>query len=184
MRAWWGRLVGSPRALAAVGAGLVIVMAVVTTLVMVSGGEDTSPASAATASTASPSTSPRATEPSAKASKAPAAVLPPDKDVYCPAFRRIRDGGLTRPGDDEESGVDLAELSRTFDGLISRYSAAERVSPLSLRDDYAQALGYLRQGKKATDSEDIGLLKALVANLDSLNDSMESIQAKSATFCP
>lgn len=185
MRAWWSRLTGSPRSLAAVGAGLVVLVATATTLVVVTGGEDA--ARPATASNPSPESSSDGKgaddDPSTKASKGPNDTRPPDKDVYCPAFRQIRGGGLTTPGDDEQDGVDLAELSRTFDSLLTRYGRAERVSPLSLRDDYAQALGYLEQGKKATASNDVELLKALVVNLDSLNDSMDAIQAKSAQFC-
>lgn len=184
MRAWWSRLIGSPRALAAVGVGLVVVVAAVAALLVASGDDDTSPAAAAaTPSAGASSAAPEEAGPSAKAPRTAPTVLPPDKDVYCPAFDKIRGGGLTTPGDDEEAGADLAELSRTFDGLLARYGKAASVAPLSLRDDYAQALGYLRQGKKATDSQDLGLLKALVSNLDSLNDSMTSIQAKSAQFC-
>lgn len=182
MREWWSRLLGSPRALAAVGAGLVVVVATVVTVLVTTGDDDTTPGAAGTPSSTSSTGSPQAPE-KQKASKGPQADLPPDKDAYCPAFDQIREGGLTTPGAEDEDGVDLAKLSRTFDGLLSRYRAAERVSPLSLRDDYAQALGYLEQGKKATTSGDIDLLKALVVNLDSLNDSMDTIQTRSAQFC-
>lgn len=179
MRAWWSRLAGSPRALTAVGAG-VVVATIVTFLVTT--GDDTAPAAAGTPSSTSSTSSPRATA-KPKESNDPQADLPPDKDAYCPAFRKIREGGLTTPGGEDEDGVDLAELSRTFDGLLSRYLTAQRVSPLSLRDDYAQAVGYLKQGKKATTSRDVDLLKALVVNLDNLNDSLDAIETRSAQFC-
>lgn len=182
MREWWDRLLASPRALAAVGVSVAVVVAVAALLLVTDGGDDT-PASAASSSNAPSKGSSDSPAPTATASKGPRKVLPPDKDEYCPAFRQIQKGGLTSPGDEEDEHVDLAELSRTFDQLISRYSAAERVSPLSLRDNYAQALGYLRQGKKAVSSKDVVLLKALVVNLESLNRSMEAIQTKSATFC-
>ncbi|WP_162891113.1 hypothetical protein [Aeromicrobium sp. A1-2] len=182
MRTLWDRLIGSPRALAAAVAGLVLVAATVVMVVAASGGPDATAAAAAAPTPESSAESPGA-DPTEKASKAVPEVIPPDKDVYCPAFAQIQSGGLTTPGDNDEDGVDLAELSATFDGLITRYSKAERVAPLSLRDEYAQALGYLRQGKKATTSKDVELLKALVVNLESLNDSMDTIQGKSAQFC-
>ncbi len=178
MPAWWSRLVDSPKALALVGASLAVGAVVVVALV----------ANTTNAGSEEPAGS--GSSPSSSASAAPTAEkplptnLPPDKDVYCPAFRQIRKGGLASSTNDEDAdGVDLAELSRVFDTLIARYSKAGSVSPKSLRDDYARTVGFLREGKKAVDSKDVDLLKALALNLETLNDSMEAIGNKSAKFC-
>jgi hypothetical protein len=182
MRRWWDRVLASPRALAAVGIGVVVVVAVAATVAITSSGDDDPSSSAVTArSPRSPADAPTK-NPGKGATTAPT-VLPPNRDKYCPAFRQITKGGVSTPGGDEDDQVDLAELSRTFARLLTLYETAARVSPRSLRDDYAQAIGYLKQGEKATASKDVQLLKALVVNLDNLNDSMDAIQSKSATFC-
>ncbi|WP_332643894.1 hypothetical protein [Aeromicrobium sp.] len=179
MPAWLSRLLDSPRALAITGAGLAAAAAVVTALLVLPGDAKTDDAKpgAASPSASAPSAAPTADEP-------PPTNLPPDKDVYCPAFRQIKKGGLASSTNDEDAdGVDLAELSRVFETLIARYGKAGSVSPKSLRDDYARTVGFLREGKKAVDSKDVDLLKALALNLETLNDSMEAIESKSAKFC-
>ncbi len=178
MPAWWHRLLASPRALVAVGV-LVAAVVVATTITVATRGSGDEP-TAAPSSGATPDRSEAATP--APAESTPSGE-PPDRDEYCPAFRKIRSGGLAQPGDEDSDTVDLQSLSRTFDGLISRYDDAARVSPLSLRDDYAKALGYLREGQKAVDSGDVDLIKALVVNLDTLNASMDAIAKKSRSFC-
>lgn len=185
MPAWWGRLIASPRALGAVGVGVVLLVVLLVTAVVGSGEEDDGPSSSQGEDSPSapedtgPEDSPEDDESPSEADP----VLPPDPDVYCPAFAQIQEGGLAGSGGEEDESVDLAELSQTFDTLLTRYGQAERVAPLELREDYAQALGYLRQGKRATESGDVELLKALVVNLESLNDSMETIQSESESLC-
>ncbi|MDR7086544.1 hypothetical protein J2X11_001383 [Aeromicrobium panaciterrae] len=176
MPAWLSRLLDSPRDLAIAGASLVAVAAVVTALFVLPADSN----GGGKPSAESPSAGSSSAAPSAEASPS---SLPPDKDKYCPAFRQMQKGGLADSGDKEEEGVDTSELSKLFDQLLSRYSKAERVAPLSLRDDYAKALGFLREGKKAADSNDPELLKALAVNLETLNASMDAIQTKSAKFC-
>lgn len=109
---------------------------------------------------------------------------PPDKNEYCPAFEKIKAGGFESQADENADGqVDLDELERKFDELLKKYRAAERVSPVSLRDNYAEVLGFLQEGRKAVRSGDVDQLKALVSNLDTLNTSMKTIQTESGPFC-
>ena len=180
MPAWLSRLVDSPRALAITGAGLAATAALVTALLVLPGDaktNDDDPGAGSPSASGSPTAAPTNDKPLPT-------NLPPDKDVYCPAFRQIKKGGLASSTNDEDAdGVDLAELSKVFDTLIARYSKAGSVSPKSLRDDYARTVGFLREGKKAVDSKDVNLLKALALNLETLNDSMTAIETKSAKFC-
>ena len=178
MPAWWSRLVGSPKALALVGASLAVVAVVAAAAFFVL------PTNADSPKAERPGASPSSSASAPSVDKPPPTNLPPDKDTYCPAFREIRKGGLaTTPNNEDAEGVDLAELSKVFDQLISRYSKAGSVSPKRLRDDYAKTIGFLREGKKAVDSKNVDLLKALAVNLETLNDSMSAIQSKSARFC-
>lgn len=178
MPAWLSRLVDSPKALALVGGSLAVCAVIVVALL----ANNTNAGSEQPEGSGSNPSSSASAKPSAE--KPPPTNLPPDKDKYCPAFRQIQKGGLASSTNDEDAdGVDLAELSTVFDQLIARYGKAGSVSPTSLRDDYARTVGFLREGKKAADSKDVDLLKALALNLETLNDSMEAIQSKSAKFC-
>lgn len=183
MRTWWTRLTSSPRALAVAG-GLVVLALVVGAVVTLGGSDDGPDSAPAAAATSSPEAEQQpGDESEAEDPEAPPSPLPPDRDAYCPAYAQIREGGLTTPGTDEDEQIDLGELSRTFVQLIERYETAARVAPQELRDDYARALDYLRQGRRATQSQDVELLKALVVNLESLDDSMSAIQSASARYC-
>lgn len=182
MRTWWTRLTSSPPAM--VGVGVLVLALVVGGVLLLRGSDNDAPgadpASAATTDT------PGGDDPAAAASETPSvptSPLPPDPDRYCPAYAEIREGGLTRPGRDEDAPVDLAELTRTFTSLVDRYQAAARVAPEELRDDYAQALQYLRQGRRAAAAEDVELLRALVVNLDALDATIAEIQAASDRLC-
>lgn len=184
MRAWWTKVRSSPGALIGAGFSGGLVVAAVVALVVF--GLDSDEATSSSADAAKPDQSmlqPDTSDPEANGDDSAAEILPPDPDVYCPAFFAIRSGGIAPGTDDESDQVDLKALKVTFDDLLKKYRAAERVSPLGLRDDYAQALVYLRQGRRAVASNDVNLLKALVANLDSLNASMSSIETKSIALC-
>lgn len=181
MRTRWTRLLENPPVL--VGVGVLVVALVVGGVLLLRDGTDDArdPSAAAAASEPAPD------EPSGAedgdAQDAPPSPLPPDPDRYCPAYAEIREGGLSTPGSDEDAPVDLAELATTFERLIDRYEAAARVAPVALRDDYAQALQYLRQGRRATSTQDVDLLRALVVNLDSLDDTIGAIQTVSDRLC-
>lgn len=126
-------------------------------------------------------------EPSGTASAAPAttgpsSTSPQSASPYCVAFGAIKAGGVSTGK--EGDSVDFNELSDRFDDLITKYSAAEKVAPADLKDDYARVLGYLRQSKKAVDSRNLEQIKAMVRNLSTLNATMESIQSRSERLCP
>lgn len=106
---------------------------------------------------------------------------PTEKSLYCKAFARITAGGIDTKTKD--GSIDFAELSDQFGQLITRYSAAAKVAPDSLKADYEEVLAYLRQGKKAVDAKSLDQLKIMVGNLGSLNDTMSNIQAESKTLC-
>lgn len=184
MRAWLSRIGGRRAVLVAAAIAAVAVVAAVVLLVT-TGGDDSEPAPTSTRQGPGSSKSTAAPEDEVPSAAPSQTQSPPSRDRYCPAFQEIRAGGLTAgtDEDDDEAGVDLAGLSRTFDDLVGKYEKAERVSPLSLRDDYAKALGFLREGKKATASGDEELLRALVLNLETLNASMSTIETKSAAYC-
>jgi len=182
MPTWWSRLTSSPKYLAAAGgAAGVVLIAVVVTIIATGADADDPEGPQTTTPTSTPSADSTTAVPEPTLDPT---AHPPDKDEYCPAFDKIKAGGFETQADENADGqVDLDELGRKFDELTQKYTAAEKVSPASLRDDYARALGFLREGKKAVESRDIELLKALVSNLDTLNESMETIETKSDPFC-
>jgi hypothetical protein len=100
---------------------------------------------------------------------------------YCKAFSAITAGGVETGGD--EGGADFAKLSKTFSDLIAKYSAAAKLAPKNLTTAYATVLSYLKQGKQAVDSRDLDQLKEMVKNLDSLNETMTTIQTESQKLC-
>lgn len=116
-------------------------------------------------------------------SETPTPTISPTKpdDPYCVAFAKITAGGV-QTGEDGD-GVDFAELAARFTDLIGKYTAAAKLAPEELTDDYERVLGYLTQGKEAVNSRDIEELKSMVRNLDSLNDSMDSIEQASRQMC-
>ncbi len=147
----------------------------------------TPPASVpATSPAATPSPTPEVTESmSPTPTPTPTPKPSPSEDsrlaAYCKAFAKIESGGIdAQAGGD---GVDFDQLGKTFDTLISRYSAASKVAPAKLQEDYARVLGYLRQGRSAVKSKDLGNLKAMLDSLASLNDTMSRIQKESRAIC-
>lgn len=129
--------------------------------------------SAAPAPTLTPGPSASSASPTASATK--------PQSPYCKAFARITAGGIDTG--DSEGAVDFDALKKTFDQLISRYSAAADLAPASLTDDYAKVLNYLKQGRKAVTGKDLDELKTMVKNLSKLNDTMAAIQDESRTLC-
>lgn len=177
MPSWWSRLPSTTRRLLAVAGAAMVVVAAFSAVMLATDGSDDSPVAAAASPTADTTPSESA-EPSAEPSG-----LPADKDEYCPAFEAILAGGSTPDQDEEDSGVDLADLERRFADLEKKYSAAARVSPLPLRDDYRRVLAFLREGQRSVSSRDVDRITALVSNLGTLNDNMAAIEDKSAAFC-
>lgn len=107
----------------------------------------------------------------------------PTKTVtpYCAAFQSIKTSDIEATN--AEGEMDFPRLSRTLGSLIDKYSQAAALAPPNLKPDYEKALRYMRQGKKAAESQNFKELKTLVRNLSSLNQTMDSIQGKSEQIC-
>lgn len=191
MPAWWSWLTSSRKRIIVAGAAVVLLVIVSVGVTWASSGQiktplatpSAEPTNSTSADVKKPSQSPKSEATPTPTLPDPTA-LPPDADEYCPAFAAIKKGGPQLEGSgDEDENMNLASLSRMFDQLITKYSRAEKVAPVSLRDDYGRTLNYLRQSKAAADSGDEDLLLALATNLDSLNESMEAIVSGSERFC-
>lgn len=142
------------------------------------GEQPTAPVTSASP-TAAPA--PTLTPTSTVTSASPTASATKEQSPYCKAFARITAGGID--AGENEGAVDFAALKKTFDQLIKNYSAAAKLAPASLEDDYAKVLAYLKQGREAVTGKDLDELKTMVKNLSKLNDAMAAIQSESQALC-
>ena len=132
-------------------------------------------------SSAAPSSATPEPEPTPTPTPTPSATPSREQTPYCAAFGRITASSVD--GGDGEGGIDYEKLSKTFATLIADYSAAAKLAPDSLADDFDKVLDYLRQAKSAVDSRGRVRLLQMVKNLSSLNDAMSAIDAESRTLC-
>lgn len=105
----------------------------------------------------------------------------PERGRYCRAYAALPAQVLM--DDDDDGGVDLAQLSRTFSALSTNYAAARDVAPVGLVSDYATVLGYLQTAQQAITSKDVDQIKIMVTNLGTLNDFMANIETTSKRLC-
>ena len=102
---------------------------------------------------------------------------------YCVAYQAILDSGPKGDAPDEEGGADLNKLSATYGALIEKYSAAAKLAPAQIKDDYARVLRYLKDIKITIDSGDWNAVRAQLRLLVKLNSAMDSIQNYSDKIC-
>ena len=178
----------------AVALGLVITVIVVTVgrpspATPGPAGPGTSPAtSAAPSATASRTPTPTPT-PSASATPTTGPSTAPrptptravQKEAYCKAFSRIRTGSVS--ADSNGDGVDFNELADLFGRLITEYGRAAKAAPSSLDHEYARVLAYLKDMREAVVSRDLDGIKAMMDNLELLNEEMARIEAESEQIC-
>lgn len=104
-----------------------------------------------------------------------------EQDRYCAAWAGV---GLNIPASgEEEEGVDLVELTRTFETLEQSYVEASGAAPADLVADYQTVIGYLRTSRDAARSGDVEQVKVMVTNLGTLNEYMSDIETASRRMC-
>lgn len=103
------------------------------------------------------------------------------KVAYCKAFRQITTGPVSTGSGDE--ALDYDALADRFTVLITVYSSAAKAAPSSLDRQYAAVLAYLTDMREAVVTKDLDGIKAMIANLELLNEAMAAIQEKSEEIC-
>lgn len=138
---------------------------------------------AATTETASASASPTPTPSATTASPtpSPSTTRPVQKIAYCKAWKQITTSSVTSGSD--EGSVDFAELADLFSSLIKSYSSAAKAAPSSLDQEYATVVAFLKDMRTAVVAKDLDGIKAMIANLDLLNEHMATIQKESERIC-
>jgi hypothetical protein len=167
-----------------VGLGIGLAVLTVAVLAVVLGGpDDPSPAAqqrpaAGSGSTTTPTPAPTSTP----AGNPDGKLTAQERSRYCRAYAALDARGSASTLD-EDQGVDLAELSRTFAAISRDYTAARAVAPATLVPDYSTVLGYLTTARQAVRSKDVDQIKIMVTNLGTLNQYMSRIQGTSQRLC-
>jgi len=136
---------------------------------------------AATTETASASATPTPSATTASPTPSPSTTRPVQKIAYCKAWKQITTSSVTSGSD--EGSVDFAELADLFSSLIKSYSSAAKAAPSSLDQEYATVVAFLKDMRTAVVAKDLDGIKAMIANLDLLNDHMATIQKESERIC-
>ena len=129
---------------------------------------------------AAPSAAPSATPSESPTASASSTALT-SETPYCKAFRTIIEPARDNQG--ESAGLDWDQLSRRFTTYLTEYQSAEKLAPAGLKDDYAKAIGTLKEGVAVALSRDLTRLKDFLAKLSSLNDAMDAIDTQSRELC-
>ncbi|MFT4108573.1 hypothetical protein [Propionicimonas sp.] len=174
------------------GVALVIVVVIAMLAVTLGWGDPGSTASpiptvaSASASPSDSATVPASATPSATATATTASPSPtPTRAVkklaYCKAYKQITTRRVQNSS--EDGSVDFDKLADLFSSLITSYSSAAKAAPSSLDTEYAVVLAYLKDMKKAVVSQDLDGIKAMISNIDLLNEHMTTIQKQSQKIC-
>ncbi len=169
-------------------AAVAVVVLAVALAVGLAGRSGSTPSADTTASTTAPAGSASGTptspsDPTGQAAPGPSGRATSTRvaSPYCQQYERILAGGGNT--DQNEDSVSLDELSKTFAQLIDKYSKAKKLAPPELQASYTKVIDRLTSMKSAVDDRDLDRIKAMLGQLDSLNDTMDRIQQVSRQLC-